>query len=343
VEAATMGDSGTIPDDYREAYFASYAGGDYHEEAEHWSQFFGLVAGRIVDLFEPRTVLDAGCAKGLLVHAFIDRGVDAHGIDISDHAIGAASPAVEGRVAVGSLTDPIEGRYDLITCIEVLEHMSPDDEARAIDNLTAATDRIIFSSTPGHFDDPTHINVRQPADWAVRFAERGFFRRFDVDLRFLSPWAVAFERRAMTARDAVFAYESTLWPLREEVGEKRQALLDKERLLGVESAKAAGFDELAAEAERRQVVIDELAAEAERRQVVIDELAAEADHRQEVIDEVAAEAAHRQDVINDLWVEAERREQVVVELEDALEREHLALQAAERWKKWLPSRSRDRS
>ena len=265
-----MDSSGTTPQDYDSRYYETYAGGNYHVESAEWRGFFGGVADNLIRLFDPEQVLDAGCAKGLLVEAFVERGVDAAGIDISSHAIANAPERIRGRLSVGSMTAPIESRYDLITCIEVLEHMAPKEAEIAIENITNSTDLVVFSSTPRDFDDATHVNVQQPASWAARFAGRGFFRRFDVDLQFLSPWAVAFERRPMTPRDVVFAYETLQWPLQDEVSEKRMALLEKERLLGIETERARGFDELVAEGDRRQAVIDELVAEGDRRQAEID-------------------------------------------------------------------------
>ncbi len=107
-----MNDVGTEPGDYGLDYFRAYCGIGYHGDSPHWVEFFGNVAERIVSLFEPQTVLDAGCAKGILVEALVERGVDAYGIDISDHAIATASPAVRDRLMVGSLASPIEGRFD---------------------------------------------------------------------------------------------------------------------------------------------------------------------------------------------------------------------------------------
>ena len=197
-----MADIGPTPEDYGRAYFASFAGGEYHSEAGNWQEFFVEVASRLVELFSPASVLDAGCAKGLLVAALVDAGADARGIDVSDHAIAEAPDGIRDRLSVGSLADPIAGRFDLVTCIEVLEHMNRGETSAAMDHLCAVSDRIVFSSTPADFAEPTHVNVRPPAEWAAEFAERGFFRRTDVDLAYLSPWAVVYERRRMTVRDS---------------------------------------------------------------------------------------------------------------------------------------------
>ncbi|MDQ2755344.1 MAG: class I SAM-dependent methyltransferase [Actinomycetota bacterium] len=234
-DATAISKSGTTALDYSEAYYQHYSDSDepYAWSSPGWRSFFTHVASRIIATTGPADrVLDVGCAKGMLTQAFVAAGSQqAEGFDISQAAIDDADPDVSARLRVGSATSPIEGHYDLVTCIEVLEHMAPPDAAAAIDNICAVTDRAVISSTPGDFDEPTHVNVHPVADWAAEFAARGFFRRTDVDLSFLSPWAGYFERGNLTTRDVVHRYEGAMWPLREEVGVKRASLLDLHRQL----------------------------------------------------------------------------------------------------------------
>jgi SAM-dependent methyltransferase len=241
--------TGTSAGDYAAEYYASYAGhGDYDWATQAWRDFFLQAAGRVKALTNARTVLDVGCAKGLLVQALAGLGVDAHGIDVSEHAISRAHEDVRDRLRVASATDPIDGRYDLITCIEVLEHMSPVDAQVAIDNMCAASDLILFTSTPGHFDDPTHVNVRPTADWVASFAERGFFRRTDVSLDFLATWGVLVQKADLSPRDLVHRYEAEYATLHAEVVEKRTALLEAHR----EIARLHGGEGGPAEVKRLQ-------------------------------------------------------------------------------------------
>ncbi|MCL6538444.1 MAG: methyltransferase domain-containing protein [Acidothermus sp.] len=216
--------------DYAEAYYRTHLGIDepYDWASPHWRSFFTTVARHIVAITNPRTVLDVGCARGLLVQALREQGIDAVGVDVSEFAVHSAHRDVRPYLRVASASDVV-GSYDLITCIEVLEHMSPSDAERAIDAMCRAADRILLSSSPSDFVEPTHVNVREPAAWAAAFAERGFFRRTDVDLAFLTPWAMLFERANLTHRDVVYRYEHQLYPLRVEVLEKRAALLDSYR------------------------------------------------------------------------------------------------------------------
>ena len=228
-ETATTAD-GTASADYTDAYYlGGHLGPPYTYEEPHWQSFFGAVADNVVALLEPRTTYDAGCAIGLFVRALLERGVDAYGGDISEFAVTGAPDGLRERLEVRNLVDPFERKFDLVSCIEVLEHMSPADAQVAIANLCAATDTILLSSTPEDFREPTHINVRTPASWAQDFAAHGFFRRVDIDASFLSPWAVVYTRSQPTVVETVARYESLLAPLAFEVIAKRQKLLEVQR------------------------------------------------------------------------------------------------------------------
>ena len=225
---------GTATNDYTNCYYACY-GSDSEQEycwdSAEWRAFFTHVANKVVSLIGPARVLDVGCARGLLVQALVEAGVDAHGTDISETAVASAHPDVRGRLSLATAVDPIDGSWDLISCIEVLEHLAPNDADRAIANMCVATERVLFSSVPGDYAEPTHVNVRPPADWAASFAERGFFRRTDVDLGFLTPWAVLYERADLDTRAVVHRYEAYAYPMRVEVLDKRAALLEAHRTI----------------------------------------------------------------------------------------------------------------
>jgi len=235
----------------------------YDWGSPYWRTFFTMVAERIRAVTNPSAVLDVGCARGLLVQALCEQGVDAYGIDVSQHAIDTAHPDVASRLSVGS-AEEIAGSWDLITCIEVLEDMAPRSAEQAIDSMCAASDRILVSSTPSDFTDPTRVTVREPAAWAASFAERGFFRRTDVDLSFLAPWAVLFERADVNMRDLVYRYEQYASPMRAEAHRKRDALLDAHRkiseLEGAGSQSAARSSELQSRLNDLESRLDEATA-----------------------------------------------------------------------------------
>lgn len=209
---------------YGRWYYDSYTV-PYHEN-DHWKQFFGAVADAIISQLQPTTVLDAGCAKGFLVAALRERGVDAYGFDLSEHAIDDAPEAAKPYVRVGSLTDPIDDRYDLVTCIEVIEHLDPADALQAVANLATAGDRVLLSSTPADRDEPTHVNIQPPERWSQMFAGQGMFRDFRHDASYISPWAVLYRQGEPSIVDLVVDYDRAWSELRVETLEQRRAILD---------------------------------------------------------------------------------------------------------------------
>jgi SAM-dependent methyltransferase len=246
-EASSRNDTGRL---YGSWYYDSYT--VPYEENEHWTTFFGNVADAILSQLAPKRVLDAGCAKGFLVAALRDRGVEAYGFDLSEYAVADAPESARPYVRVGSLTEPIEERYDLVTCIEVIEHLDPTDAPRAVAQLARASDTLLLSSTPGDLQEPTHVNIQPPERWSQLFAVNGMFRDFRHDAGYLSPWAVLYRRGERSVADVVLDYEREWVALREMTIEQRKALIDYQQRF--ESAEATMRQRGEEEALRKEVL-----------------------------------------------------------------------------------------
>ncbi|MDW8103275.1 MAG: class I SAM-dependent methyltransferase, partial [Anaerolineae bacterium] len=208
-----------------------------YERSEEWLQFFGSIADHIIREICPRTVLDAGCGMGFLVEALRDRGVEAYGLDISEYAIERVRPDIKQFCWVASITETLPRRYDLIVCIEVLEHLEARDAERAVANLCAHTDDILFSSTSFDYKEPTHVNVQPPEYWAYLFALNGFVRDLDFDASFITPWAVRFRRKNDTMPRIIRDYERKFWLLWKENTDLRSLTLEMRSQLAAAEAE----------------------------------------------------------------------------------------------------------
>jgi len=73
------------------------------------------------------TVLDAGCGSGRTLQELTDYG-NVHGIELDPDAAGFAASKGYGEVQVGRLEELpwADDTFDLITCLDVIEH-TPDD------------------------------------------------------------------------------------------------------------------------------------------------------------------------------------------------------------------------
>jgi SAM-dependent methyltransferase len=210
------------------AFYYRHDCGIPYERNEHWLAFFAAAADGIVRNLHPTSVLDAGCAMGFLVEALHRRGVDAYGIDISEYAIAKVDNSVADRCRVGSIAEPFDRRYDLITCVEVLEHIPPHEADQVIANLCRSTDRILLSTSPSDYGEATHLNVQPPEAWSAALAREGFLRNLDLDFSYLTPWTSLYTRVEEPLAETVRRYDRSWSRLRLEVAEVRAALLSSQ-------------------------------------------------------------------------------------------------------------------
>jgi len=179
-------------------------------------------ADRLVAVFAPRSVLHVSTEGAHdLAAALNRRGVAATGVAL------ASPSAPAGRAAAEHLRGAVAeapARIDLVACVGVLECLVPEEADAVLDVLCATTDLLVLSSTPDGFADPARVQVRPAGHWAALLSDRGFVRRFDVDVAVLGPWAACFERRTPATRALVFDYDSALSAARAEAAEKGEAL-----------------------------------------------------------------------------------------------------------------------
>ena len=101
-------------------------------------------------------ILDVGCGGGILAEAMARRGAQVVGIDLSAkplrvaqlHALESGVGGLQYReVAAEALAEECPGRFDVVTCMEMLEHVpDPASIVRACAQLTRPGGRVFFST-----------------------------------------------------------------------------------------------------------------------------------------------------------------------------------------------------
>lgn len=102
-----------------------------------------------------KTVLDVGCGGGILSESMAGLGAKVTGIDLGDKALQVAKlhllesgKQVEYRkIAVEELAAERPGHYDVVTCMEMLEHVpDPQSVVRACAQLVKPGGHVFFST-----------------------------------------------------------------------------------------------------------------------------------------------------------------------------------------------------
>jgi hypothetical protein len=223
-------------------YYYAHGCGLPYGRTEHYLRFFNRAAEGICTGIQPTTVLDAGCAMGMLVECLRNRKVQAWGIDLSEYAIQNAHPDVRPFLWVGSICEPFPQKYDLIVAIEIFEHLTPEQAEQAAEVFCQHAPDILFSSTPYDYVEATHLNVQPPEYWAELFARHGFIRDVDFDAGFITPWAVRFRRNQEPLPRVVRGYERKFWFLWKENQDLRQLNLDMRNQLSVTDQKIRSLE-----------------------------------------------------------------------------------------------------
>jgi 2-polyprenyl-6-hydroxyphenyl methylase/3-demethylubiquinone-9 3-methyltransferase len=128
--------------------------------------YFGLSAKTRCPL-AGLTALDIGCGAGLMTEPLARMGATATGIDAaSENIVAAAAHATAGGLEITYQATSVEAlaatgaRFDIVTCLEVVEHVADRDSFFAALAALLAPGGIAILSTPN----------RTAASWAVLIA-----------------------------------------------------------------------------------------------------------------------------------------------------------------------------
>lgn len=156
-------------------------GAEFHAR-ERFRPAYGLLAEALVRTFGRGTTLDVGSGQGFLIDALLDCGVtDVRGVELEAAAQDAMSAAARIRTLTGdALTMTGLGRYDLVCCVEMAEHIAPErSEALVAMLVRAAKGPIFFTAATPFQPGVGHINCRPTFHWLSMFRNEGYGLDFD--------------------------------------------------------------------------------------------------------------------------------------------------------------------
>jgi len=129
----------------------------YYEQSQHWNKDFQSIPAererilRTTELIpaDVRNVLDVGCGNGSFLNSLLNR-YQTVGLDFTKESL----KHVRTNKVYGDISELPFGAqsFDLVTCLEVLEHLSYETFCKALEQLQRVARKYIIISVPNNED-----------------------------------------------------------------------------------------------------------------------------------------------------------------------------------------------
>ena len=134
------------------------------------------IVGLVLDLIQPKSVIDVGCGIGTWLSVFKERGIDdILGLDGEYIQRDLLRIPAEKFLAV-DLKKPLRMNrsFDLVVSLEVAEHLPVECADTFVDYLVGLSEYVLFSAAIPHQWGTNHINEQWPEYWTKKFSQRGY-------------------------------------------------------------------------------------------------------------------------------------------------------------------------
>lgn len=143
----------------------------------------------MIQLYQPKTVIDVGCGIGDFVSWLLRNNIDAFGIEGSNNVERHLAIPVD-HVFIRDLRDPLDitDRYDVAMCIEVAEHIEEEFADQFVLNLCQLSDILVMTIAGPGQEGHGHYNLQEKAYWIEKFNSQGYFRHEYDEGSIRYPW-----------------------------------------------------------------------------------------------------------------------------------------------------------
>ncbi|MBW2560868.1 MAG: methyltransferase domain-containing protein [Deltaproteobacteria bacterium] len=157
-----VGVDGEAGKPYRDARGELKRWGYVHTSDVNWLGWREVVRG-LKHVLAPRKMLDVGTGCGGLVHYALEAGIECRGCDFARYAVEHAFGSAKGRVDLADARNLpyADGSFDLVTAMDLCEHIYESDLPKVVSELQRVSSRWIFYNISVAEDNEPEIVLRK--------------------------------------------------------------------------------------------------------------------------------------------------------------------------------------
>lgn len=153
----------------------------YYRQQECSNQSAREIVPLVLELIQPRSVIDVGCGVGTWLSIFKEFGIeDIFGVD-GDYVDRKMLQIPAGKFSPADLKEPfrLNRHFDLVVSLEVAEHLPAECAENFVKSLTGLGPIVLFSAAAPFQGGTGHINEQWPEYWR-KFFEKYNYAAIDV-------------------------------------------------------------------------------------------------------------------------------------------------------------------
>lgn len=135
------------------------------------------IISKVLSVIQPTTCLDVGCGTGIYIEEFNKQGVETIGVD-GNLATKTILNTSQENVLYKDVRSPLglNKKFDLVMCIELIEHIEEKYEEVLLHNLTQHTNKWLLLTTGEDTKgkDRYHLNEKPVEYWIKKVTDLGF-------------------------------------------------------------------------------------------------------------------------------------------------------------------------
>jgi SAM-dependent methyltransferase len=149
---------------------------NYREISSYALKGSSQIVPFVMELINPKSVVDVGCGLGAWLSIFKKFGVEEI-LGIDDSLVDVNELNIKQEYFLyHNILEPLKfkRKFDLVVSLEVAEHLPVESAENFVDTLVSLGNAILFSAAVPYQPGTKHINCQWPNYWAKIFGENGY-------------------------------------------------------------------------------------------------------------------------------------------------------------------------